>query len=472
VHRKRLTFLLTTTAMLGFAPAALADTTVSIENGTVGGQSGDYLFVRDTPSLFDEPMDVDVVPGATRITITDAVGKMHAQAPCTISGATALCPNTVDFALLWGGNKNDVIASGLDLPEIWDGDSGNDVLEGGPGSDLMSGGPGNDTLRAGPGNDAFGLEPGHDSFFGEEDRDVVDYADASSGVLVSLTDSSTFNDGPTAEPDRVFSSEVAAGSPNVDTLEGNDGSNTLNGRGGNDLIDGLGGNDRMNGQLGNDALHGGDGVDLVTYEDRTAPVKVSLNNVGGDGAAGESDNVFDDVENLRGGSGDDQLTGQVPGPVHNLFEGNGGADTLNGATGDDSLNGGTGDDTIVGDVGSDGYEGGAGTDTLDYSSRSAVFTEDLTVTLENSLLLDDGGPSDGPLGQRDNAHNIENAVTGAGNDSVTGSPDANDVKTNAGNDSVFVLDQVKDTVDCGDGKDGLQLDFGLDQFVNCEFQIP
>jgi len=52
-----------------------------------------------------------------------------------------------------------------------------------------------------------------------------------------------------------------------------------------------------------------------------------IDGVDHDGASGEYDNVYDDVEQVRGGSGDDALTGNE---LVNTLIGNGGADTLRG----------------------------------------------------------------------------------------------------------------------------------------------
>ncbi len=198
---------------------------------------------------------------------------------------------------------------------------------------------------------------------------------------------------------------------------------------------------------------GGTGDDTVTYADRTAPVTVSLNSLDGDGEAGESDNVYDDVENLEGGSGADTLIGQAALPVSNNFDGNGGGDTLDGGAGDDSADGGAGDDIVIGDLGSDQYLGGSGIDVLDYSNRSGEFTEDLDVTLAASIFLDDGGTVRRPRsGSATTPSGIENLTGGDGNDKLTGAPGKNVIKGGAGDDEVRVDDGEQDVADCGAGQ--------------------
>ena len=132
-----------------------------------------------------------------------------------------------------------------------------------------------------------------------------------------------------------------------DTLQGGGGQDTLIGDGGtggatsHDTLDGGPGNDTLRGGAGRDELRGGAGSDEAYYLERAAGVTISLNGVADDGEAGESDNVFADVEELQGGQGADTLVG------------NGEANILNGEAGADSLTGGGGVDTFRGGAGAD-----------------------------------------------------------------------------------------------------------------------
>jgi Ca2+-binding RTX toxin-like protein len=94
---------------------------------------------------------------------------------------------------------------------------------------------------------------------------------------------------------------------------------------------------------GADQVLGGPGVDLVTYESRTAPLRLTEDGVADDGEAGEGDNIAPAVEILAGGAG---------------------ADTLAGGPGPNALSAGPGDDTVLArDAGTDQVDCGAGTDT-------------------------------------------------------------------------------------------------------------
>jgi hypothetical protein len=107
-------------------------------------------------------------------------------------------------------------------------------------------------------------------------------------------------------------------------------------------------------------ISGGSGTDTVNGGDG-GPVDMSLDGVANDGAAGQHNNVLPDVENLRGGDGDDVLIGDN-GP--NQILGGRGNDHIVGGWGVDRLAGGLGDDTIdAGNGMADGVLGGDGHDT-------------------------------------------------------------------------------------------------------------
>src|SRR5436190_2320327 len=90
--------------------------------------------------------------------------------------------------------------------------------------------------------------------------------------------------------------DLLDGGPGDDTVTGGDGRDELHGGDGADALDGGKGDDSLDGGPGpaggndNDAISGGRGEDSVWYL-RSANGSVSLDNGGGDGQAGESDNV-------------------------------------------------------------------------------------------------------------------------------------------------------------------------------------
>jgi Ca2+-binding RTX toxin-like protein len=106
-------------------------------------------------------------------------------------------------------------------------------------------------------------------------------------------------------------------------------------------------------------------IDTMTYDGRADSVSVTLDDQPGDGAAGEDDNVGDDVEAVSAGAGDDVLQAGLGGA---LLAGNRGNDVIVGGPGRDVLSGGDGDDAIEAQGGNvDQIDCGAGADsaTLD-----------------------------------------------------------------------------------------------------------
>ena len=131
-----------------------------------------------------------------------------------------------------------------------------------------------------------------------------------------------------------------------------------------------------------------------------------------DGPAGQADNAGTDIENVKGGRGNDTLVGNAG---RNLLEGFAGDDTLRGGTparivtvpfglvGDDTLDGGIGSDAMAGEGGDDlllardaiddqlnvAMSCGAGSDRLD-----ADLTDDDTRALAPSCESIDQGAID------------------------------------------------------------------------------
>lgn len=156
-------------------------------------------------------------------------------------------------------------------------------------------------------------------------------------------------------------------------------------------LDGGAGNDTLRGGWSSEEFIGGDGNDTVDYSDHTFGVSVTLDDLANDGhrnvifdTAGaptgvdvtpidyssERDNVRSDIENVIGGSGDDNLTGNS---LPNRLTGGGGNDLIVGGGSNDTLLGDDGDDTLVGGGGNDRLGGGPGDDVL-FAGRAGNFT--------------------------------------------------------------------------------------------------
>ncbi|WP_309133739.1 calcium-binding protein [Cellulomonas sp.] len=173
-------------------------------------------------------------------------------------------------------------------------------------------------------------------------------------------------------------SDVLVGGEGDDVLLGGAGHDLLQGGWGADVLDSGPDSGRAEGGRGDDRfvtgpdpdgahqLVGGPGHDVADYGARLGPVTVTLDGVGGDGAPGEGDAVGvpapwnwpADVEEVRGGHGDDVLTGDlwpdtlVGGLGADLLRGGAGRDALRGADGvpgNDDLDGGADEDTCTAD---------------------------------------------------------------------------------------------------------------------------
>lgn len=227
------------------------------------------------------------------------------------------------------------------------------------------------------------------------------------------------------------------GSGAADTLLGMDGNDTILGNGGDDLLLGMAGNDRlyggagddiMDGGSGNDRIDGGSGMDMVFFVG-TGPATVSLMTTGAQ-ATGYGTDTLIGIEGLHGGDGHDRLTGSTGanwlagGKGNDQLNGLEGSDTLRGGAGRDSLSGSVGDDTLDGGAGDDLLNGGAGRDTAFFMAGAPV-----RVHLGLTSAQDTGEGRDRLIG-------IEDVVTGAGADQVTGHAGANWLGSRGGNDTL------------------------------------
>jgi Ca2+-binding RTX toxin-like protein len=185
-----------------------------------------------------------------------------------------------------------------------------------------------------------------------------------------------------------------AGRDGNDNLFGGSGQDKLNGDNGDDRLDGGKGNDGLAGGLGGDVFIGGAGSDTVDYGDHTQAVFAELldngqhtqNVIPLDGLEDfygmgkfEHDNIPTDVENIKGGSGDDRLIGNNS---SNVIVGGEGNDTIQGGGLPDTLYGNAGDDHFEssGDPIADRVVGGPGRDD------GLVDSSDVLVSIERPTI--------------------------------------------------------------------------------------
>jgi Ca2+-binding RTX toxin-like protein len=261
-----------------------------------------------------------------------------------------------------------------------------------------------------PGNAAHLVVTGgtFDNHIGLRSSNAAPLTAGSGCIQVSATEVSCFRSGPNIATinlgdgdDRFGSGFVGAalfvrGGDGNDTIDGADGGDAIDGEAGNDRLQGASGNDQLDGgagddvfltnhlETGNDVKNGGDGndriigdrdpgsdvytggagVDILDFRATDAAVSVSLDGVANDGPAGHADNAGTDIENIKGGRGNDTLLGNSG---RNLLEGFAGDDLLRGGTPIRSITvpfGLVGDDTLDGGIGSDAMAGEGGDDLL------------------------------------------------------------------------------------------------------------
>jgi Ca2+-binding RTX toxin-like protein len=252
--------------------------------------------------------------------------------------------------------------------------------------------------------------------------------------------------------------DTLTGSDGSDTLYGGWGSDILNGGKGNDLLVGGDGNDTLQGGPANDVIKGDDvncpvatvmaagssyatlctaktalasttkGVNTLDYADHMSDVTVDMTTMstvllGTDGSytsgpqVGKSSeyDLATNIQNLRGGSGDDTLTGDANA---NVIHGGAGADTISGFPG-------TGSPLAAAAGGSDALYGEDGDDVIDNHFNNSAM---------GSVL--DGGAGVNHLTSGAGANHIDDSQGATGSVITCGSSD-DTVMTNAAADETY-----------------------------------
>ena len=175
------------------------------------------------------------------------------------------------------------------------------------------------------------------------------------------------------------------------------------------------------------------------------------------------------IENARGGTGDDVITGNVR---DNVIEGGDGNDHLYGLSGDDVLRGESGNDWLEGGLGLDTFEGGEGYDTVDFTYSAGNWTVNLSGIIDDPNDIGIMGTASAG-GGAESISDVENVTMGSGNDHVTGSSRRNELSGNDGNDTLIGLGGVDtlyggaghDVIDGGDQPDLMYGEAGNDTLI-------
>jgi len=272
------------------------------------------------------------------------------------------------------------------------------------------------------------------------------------------------------------------------------------------------------GNAGNDTIDGGDGKDIADYAN--SPNAISVNLALSTGQVQDGWGFVDTLRNIEQINASAYADTLIGGAADDVFEGQEGADTIDGAAGYDEISFGNDEagvtvklagwvgtsgvitsgytgsardgsgtidvfrniegvegsnyaDSITGDAndnrldgrgGNDTIDGGAGIDWVEYNQAM----QGVRVDLLQGKAFDDGqGIGDAPQTEAvetDTLFNIENVEGGYGNDSIVGSDGANELVGGAGNDT---LDggAGNDTLEGGTGNDSIIGGAGTDTMV-------
>ena len=358
--------------------------------------------------------------------------------------------------------------------DILTGTAGNDSdLQGGAGRQTINGLGGDDTLTGGAGDDVFRFAAGAGSdritdFGTGDDRllfedglfanlAAVQAAATESGdnLEIALSDTETLTLVGASLNDLSANTVTTLGADGFDTtnteiVNGTAFAERLTAGAGSQRLNGLGGDDRLEGGAGADIIDGGAGFDWADYSSDFTGIEINLETGIGKGGDAEGD-VLISIENVSGGSGDDQITGNT---ANNQLLGQNGNDTLDGGAGNDVLNTSAGDDTLIGGAGidllnagtgDDEVMGGDGNDTLDGSFGNDM----LNGGSGNDVLV--GGAGDDDLNGGD-GNDIMRGDAGADRFLFTGAAE--------GDDRIFDFDPLADRLvfnedEWGDAEDAL-----------------
>jgi Ca2+-binding RTX toxin-like protein len=396
-----------------------------------------------TPTVDATTLTLAGDDASDRVVVGEAAGLLTLSvngAPATkdIDGTTLPADNTIDLVANAGGGDDEITITTANLKSVTaDGGAGDDILIGNSDADTLSGGDGDDrivgaggkdTMSGGAGNDVlvWNNGDGNDRMDGDGNADEVEVNGAP-----SQGDQFLVQPNP-AEAGRVRFDRLNLGLFNLNISAERI---TINGLGGDDTVTGQAGLAPLiamtaNGGPGADSLTGGDGADLL--------------------------NGGDDNDALNGGTGNDRLVGDR------------GADTMNGGDGEDTTvwNNGDGSDVMNGEAGTDRVEvnGAAGNETFTVSPNGARAKFDRTSAGAFSLDIGSAEALDLRALAGDDTFTASPgtgallAVTadgGAGNDTLTGAEETDNLFAGSGNDTL-TGGEGPDLLDGQDGDDVLR----------------
>lgn len=476
-----------------FGDNILGDSNANVLNGwggddTINGRGGNDTLIGG------EGADI-MIGGAGNDTVsyeleTDGFGIDLTLGVAVRTGGGAPFEDTLSqIENVIGGAGDDQIV-GTSGVNVLAGMGGNDTIRGAGAADSISGGAGDDTIL-------YQIGDGADAIDGGADTDTLRISDVAAGNAVlnvvfdgsslikvenaNLTnvetasadlgdgvDTLSYGAATTADVVVVLPAALATGFSfvaGIENVTGGSGNDLLIGDTAANILLGGAGADILLGGMGNDTLNGQGGVDLVSYIDETSAFVVDL--AAGTARRGSAASAVEDtlvsIENVAGSRFNDVITGSTGA---NVLVGNLGDDTITGGRGNDTLNGGGGFDHFVynwGD-GNDIIDGGADSDSVnvfgdasnntlsvlfDGSQITSFGATSLTSVEQVNAILGDGVDTISYAGTTANVlvhlfagvgsgfgsiSQVENAIGGNGDDSLTGTGGVNRLEGGAGND--------------------------------------
>lgn len=426
----------------------------SENDALIGGSGDDFLNGGTGNDTLDGGAGTDTLKfDSTLIGVQVSLGEPNAAPGFSIDVQTGEMDTLISIENVEGTGGNDTI-EGNSLANRLIGGEGNDVLVGGLGNDFIDGGAGIDTVS------------------------FADYVSVNAtGIAINLgnTQIANTNEGN----DIIINVENVIGSEYNDSFFGNSQNNVFEGRGGNDLY------------------FGGLGSDTVSYASAPGGITVNLNIGSSQNTINAGSDLLNSIENLIGSAFDDTFIASSASAINNIYDGGAGNDTImftnstsavkvdlslttsqntlagldtfisienvTGGSGDDELsgndsantiNGGAGADTLIGGLGDDILNGGAGNNTLKFM----LSTQGVNVNLEQGTATGEGS---------DVLISIQNVMGTLGADTLTGDSLDNQLNGSDGND-ILNGGLGNDLLDGGLGQDVLNGGAGLDTLTSAQ----
>ncbi len=441
-------------------------------NDTVYGDTGNDTIIGtidNTVDYYDGGADSDTIDYSA---VTTALALSNGT---TVTGGGVGTDTLANIEIFKSGFGSDILSGGTSAMTIY-GYDGVDAITGGSGDDLiyggsswsatgttdnvsnvLDGGAGNDKIYAGSAGDTLRGGLGNDTLYGGAGIDTAEYSVAMSATLnTSLVNADGLD---VLDIDTI---EILRAGIGADVITGADTGilATIYAGAGNDILNGGAINETLYGEVGNDTLRGGDGIDILYAGDGNDLIYGAILTAGRDviyggngtlaDSAGSDTLDFSDNTNIaisivvdmstQSGvttAGTAKISGNTVATFYQIenITGGSGADQITGDANANSLNGGGGSDTIFVSNGADAIDGGVGTDTMDFSSRATA----VNVNLAMLQILNNGNS------EAQTIQNIENLIGGSVGDTLYGDGVTNTIQGGLG----------ADTLKGGDGNDVL-----------------